>query len=64
MEGVWLMLNQKEPKEYVLGSGKMHTVRDFIKLSLKHLNIPYKITYTRFTSSFIQETKSVIYNKI
>lgn len=43
MEGVWLMLNQKKPKEYVLGSGGTHTVRDFVKLSLKYLNIPYKI---------------------
>jgi len=52
MEGVWLMLNQKEPKEYVLGSGKMHTVRDFIKLSLKCLDIPYKIQGTKEAEKF------------
>lgn len=29
MEGVWLMLNRDEPKNYVLASGEMHTIRDF-----------------------------------
>ena len=35
LEGVWLMLNQEEPKNYVLASGEMHSVRDFLEESLK-----------------------------
>ena len=35
MEGVWLMLNQEKPKNYVLGSGEMHTVREFLNETLK-----------------------------
>ena len=31
MEGVWLMLNQPKPQPYVLSSGRMHTVREFLK---------------------------------
>ena len=42
MEGVWLMLNNDQPKEYVLGSGKMHTVREFVKLSLHYAGIEYE----------------------
>ena len=42
MEGIWLMLNQEKPKEFVLGSGEMHTVREFVELSLQAANIPYK----------------------
>ncbi len=30
MHGVWLMLNQESPKEYVLASGEMHTIREFL----------------------------------
>jgi GDPmannose 4,6-dehydratase len=30
MEGVWLMLNQKNPIAYVLASGEMHTIREFL----------------------------------
>jgi GDPmannose 4,6-dehydratase len=33
VEGVWMMLNHKEPKEYVLSSNETHTVREFIELA-------------------------------
>jgi GDPmannose 4,6-dehydratase len=42
MEGVWLMLNQKFPKNYVLGSGEMHTVREFLNEALKCANIQFR----------------------
>jgi len=42
MEGVWLMLNQEEPKNYVLGSGEMHTVREFLNETLKCAGIEFK----------------------
>jgi GDPmannose 4,6-dehydratase len=41
MEGVWLMLNQKTPKNYVLGSGEMHTVREFLNKTLEYANIDF-----------------------
>jgi|TARA_B110000495_G_scaffold187817_1_gene187534 GDPmannose 4,6-dehydratase len=31
--GIWLMLNQDEPKEYVLSSNETHSVREFVELS-------------------------------
>jgi GDPmannose 4,6-dehydratase len=43
MSGVWLMMNQDAPKNYVLASGKMHTVREFLEETLKNANIKYKI---------------------
>ena len=42
MEGVWLMLNQENPKNYVLGSGEMHTVREFLNETLKNANIEFE----------------------
>jgi GDPmannose 4,6-dehydratase len=42
MEGVWLMLNQEKPKNYVLGSGEMHTVREFLNETLKCAGIEFK----------------------
>ena len=42
MEGVWLMLNQEKPKNYVLGSGEMHTVREFLNETLKCAGIQFK----------------------
>jgi len=39
MEGVWLMLNQSSPKNYVLASGEMHSVREFLNLCLAYAEI-------------------------
>jgi len=35
VRGIWLMLNQSEPKEYILSSGETHTVREFIEKAFK-----------------------------
>jgi GDPmannose 4,6-dehydratase len=31
VEGIWMMLNQEFPKEYLLASGETHTVKEFIE---------------------------------
>ena len=41
MEGVWMMLNQDKPKAYVLASGEMHSVREFLDKSLEHAGIKF-----------------------
>ena len=41
MEGVWMMMNQDRPKNYVLASGEMHTVREFLNESLKLAGIRF-----------------------
>ena len=38
-EGMWLMLQQDKPIDYVLATGKNHTIRKFCKLAFKELNI-------------------------
>ena len=42
VEAMWLMLNQKEPKDYVVSTGKHYTVRDFAKLAFKLVDLDYK----------------------
>lgn len=41
MEGVWLMLNQDEPNNYVLSSGRMHSVRQFMESCLNFAELEY-----------------------
>lgn len=41
MEGVWMMLNQDRPKNYVLASGEMHSVREFLDESLKCAGVEF-----------------------
>lgn len=35
IDGIWKMLNQKEPKEYVLSSNESHSIKEFIDLAFK-----------------------------
>jgi GDPmannose 4,6-dehydratase len=39
VEAQWLMLQQKMPEDFVIATGKQHSVRDFINLAAKYLNI-------------------------
>ena len=36
-EGMWLIVQQKEPDDYVLATGEVHTVRQFVQLAFSHV---------------------------
>ena len=38
-EGMWLMLQQDEPDDYVMATGETHTVREFVVLAFRELDI-------------------------
>jgi len=39
VEGMWRMLQQDKPDDYVLATGETHTVRKFVEHSFKHIDI-------------------------
>ena len=39
VEGMWLMLQQEEPDDFVMATGEAHTVREFVDLAFKELSI-------------------------
>jgi GDPmannose 4,6-dehydratase len=39
VEGMWLMLQQNEPDDYVLATGEKHTVRDFCQLAFARVGV-------------------------
>ena len=39
IEAQWLMLQQKNPEDFVIATGKQHSVKDFIILASKYLNM-------------------------
>jgi len=39
VEAMWLMLQQPKPDDYVIATGKQHSVREFCELSFKELGI-------------------------
>jgi GDPmannose 4,6-dehydratase len=42
VEAMHLMLQQDEPREYVIGTGQTTTVKEFLHLALQAANIPYE----------------------
>ncbi len=39
VEGMWLMLQQEKPQDYVLATGESHSVREFVELAFKEVGI-------------------------
>lgn len=39
VEGMWLMLQQDQPDDYVLASGETHTIREFVELAFKEIGV-------------------------
>ena len=56
---MWKMLQLKKPQDFVIGSGKIHTVKDFIKLAFKHVDLNYK-KYIRIDSKLLRPNDKVI----
>jgi len=42
VEGMWRMLQQEEPDDYVLATGETHTVREFVEKAFKVVNMDIK----------------------
>jgi len=66
VEAMWLMLQQKKPGDFVIGTGKMHSVRDFAKLAFSIVGLNYK-KYIKFNKSLLRpaevDTLKANYNK-
>ena len=43
-EGMWMMLQQDEPDDYVMATGENHTIREFAELVFKELNMELEWT--------------------
>jgi len=42
VNAMWSMLQKDSPGDYVIGTGKAHTVEDFAKMAFEHVNLNYK----------------------
>mgnify|MGYP001501028224 FL=1 len=42
VEGMWLMMQYKEPEDWVLSTGETHTVEDFVKIAFSSANLEWK----------------------
>ena len=42
VEAMWLMLQQNSPEDYVIGTGKAHSVEEFANKTFNYINLNYK----------------------
>src|SRR5262249_20730629 len=41
VKAMWLMLQQDEPDDYVIGTGETHTVEEFVRLAFDHVGLDW-----------------------
>lgn len=37
VKAMWLMLQQEKPEDFVIATGEMHSVREFVEMAFKHV---------------------------
>jgi GDPmannose 4,6-dehydratase len=42
VEAMWLMLQQKEPDDFVIGTGESHSVRELCEVAFEHVGLDYR----------------------
>jgi len=42
VEGMWMMMHHKEPDDWVLATGKSHSVKDFLEVAFSELDLNYE----------------------
>ena len=53
VNAMWKMLQLKTPHDFVIGTGKQHSVKDFLKIAFDHVNLDYK-KYIKIDPKFIR----------
>jgi len=56
VEAMWLMLQQKEPDDYVIATGESHSVREFLEEAFGHLNMDWK-DFVEIDSKYLRPTE-------
>ena len=64
VDGVWKMLNQEHPNEYVLSSNEAHTIREFIELAIKEVGIEGFLHGQGTNEEFSVSTEYAIKNEV
>lgn len=53
VEAMWMMMQQKEAQDFVVGTGHTHSVGDFVKIAFEHLGLDFK-KYVEIDKSLIR----------
>ena len=51
VEAMWMMLQQDEPRDFVIGTGEAHSVQEFCEVAFAHVNLDWQ-DYVRYDSRY------------
>ncbi|MEK7149423.1 MAG: GDP-mannose 4,6-dehydratase [Patescibacteria group bacterium] len=57
MEAAWLMMQQPEPDDYVIGTGETHSVGEFVQAAFKHAGIENWKNYVEIDPKYFRPTE-------
>ncbi|MBU4370177.1 GDP-mannose 4,6-dehydratase [Candidatus Parcubacteria bacterium] len=57
VEAMWLMLQQENPKDFVIGTGKIHSVLEFVTETFNFLKLDWK-NYVKIDASFLRPAET------
>jgi GDPmannose 4,6-dehydratase len=60
VEAQWLMLQQEKPEDYVIGTGKQYSVKEFVTIAAKYLNMDLNWQGERENEEGIFNKKAII----
>lgn len=53
VEAMWLMLQQSQPEDYVIGTGENHSVREFVQIAFEHAGLEWE-PYVKVDPAFMR----------
>jgi GDPmannose 4,6-dehydratase len=53
VRAMWLMLQQEEPDDYVVATGETHSIREFLDVSFKYVNLDWN-DYVEFDPRYLR----------
>lgn len=56
VKAMWMMLQQRKPDDYVVATGKAHTVENFARIAFEHVGLPWK-KYVRIDPELVRPTE-------
>ena len=53
VEAMWLMLQQSNPEDFVIGTGEQHSVKEFLEIAFNHVGLNYQ-DYVKIDEAFFR----------
>ena len=60
VEAMWLMLQQDEPDDYVIATGKDYTIREFLNYAFQHVGITDWSDYVKQDDRFMRPAEVAV----